>query len=280
MNNSGQPEPWNNIYQKIASKYNPQQRASWYSNVASAYDRTRPRYPQAVCDRVKELTNLTSGSTVLELGCGPGTATVSLAKLGWSLVCLEPSYEACQLAKKNCLQYPQVEIINTTFEAWELNSQKFDAVLAATSFHWLDPETKYQKTAAALKDNGYLILLWNTPPQIEFGLYQSLQEVYQTHAPSIEYQGISTHQDNLNKIAAKITNSGYYSNLQTEQLICKVTYSVDDYITLLSTLSPYIMLEAKTRESLFAKLKEILRQSCGEYLQLSHLVAWQIACRI
>ena len=78
------------------------------------------------------------------------------------MVGLEPSQDACQLAQLNCAAYPQVKVINTTFEEWELGSNKFNAVLAATSFHWITPEIRYQKSAEALQDNGYLILLWNT----------------------------------------------------------------------------------------------------------------------
>ncbi|MGV2827159.1 class I SAM-dependent methyltransferase [Myxosarcina sp. GI1(2024)] len=280
MKNIDNKEPWYSMYREIADNYSRQQRESWYSSVADAYHRTRPRYHQTVCDLVKQLTNLTSSSTVLELGCGPGTATVSLAKLGWSLVCLEPSYEACQLAKQNCREYPQVEIINTSFEAWELDGQKFDAVLAATSFHWLDPQVKYQKTAAALKDNGFLILLWNTPPQIELGLYKSLQKIYQTYAPKIEYQSIATHSSNLNQIVRAVDNSGYYDVWQSEELVCEVTYSLDEYLTLLSTLSPYIMLDTHARKSLFENIREILQKECGATLQLSHLMSWQIARKI
>ncbi|WP_052055783.1 class I SAM-dependent methyltransferase [Myxosarcina sp. GI1] len=275
--NKGKSESWSNIYREIADNYSRQARESWYSKVADAYDRTRPRYSQAVCDRIIELTNLSSSSTVLELGCGPGIATVPFARLGCSLVCLEPSYEACQLARQNCRQHPQVEIINTTFEAWELNCKNFDAVLAASSFHWLDPEIKYRKTAAALKDDGSLILLWNTPPQLDFDIYQSLQEIYQTHAPAIEYRSITSHQHNLNQIAETVIDSGYYHDLQSDWLIREVTYSLDDYITMLSTLSPYIMLEARNRELLFAGIRELLQQKCGESLQLSNLIAWHIA---
>lgn len=278
--NKGQPQSWSNIYREIADSYSRQERENWYSKVAEAYDRTRPRYPQAVCDRIIELTNLSSSSTVLELGCGPGIATVPFAKLGCSLVCLEPSGEACKLARQNCYQYPQVEVINTTFEAWELNGKKFDAVLAASSFHWLDPQTKYQKTAAALKDDGYLILLWNTPPQLNFDIYRSLQEIYQAHAPAIEYRSIFSHQYNLNQIAETVINSGYYCNLQSDWLVSEVTYSLENYITLLSTLSPYIMLENRDRKSLFAGIREILSHKGGESLQLSHLIAWHIARKI
>ncbi len=174
---------------------------SWYDDAAVAYDRTRPRYPQTQRDRIIELTNLPPNATVLELGCGPGIATVDFASLGYSMVCLEPSKEAYKLAQKNCQSYSNVQIINTTFEEWELTNQKFDAVLAATSFHWITPKIRHIKTAKSLKDNGWLILLWNTPPQLEYEAYQLLEPIYQKYAPNILYETIENYQENLNAIA-------------------------------------------------------------------------------
>lgn len=125
-----------------------------YSAVADAYNKARPRYPKELISRVLELAQLPSTANILEIGCGPGTATTAFAQLGFSMICLEPSQQACQLAQQNCATYPDVEIVNTTFEEWELQPEKFNAVLAATSFHWVPPEIRHPKAAAALQDNG------------------------------------------------------------------------------------------------------------------------------
>ncbi|MGB3692437.1 MAG: class I SAM-dependent methyltransferase [Spirulinaceae cyanobacterium] len=163
----------------------PEQKRAWYGGVAEAYDKTRPAYPPQLINRAIELTLLPDDAKILEIGCGPGTATKDFAKRGYSLVAVEPSPKACQLARQNCLNYPQVEIINTTFEEYPLQPQTFAAVLAATSFHWVSPEIVYQKAATALKAGGFLILLWNTPPQPS-------QEIYQQFLQSI-YQDITNH---------------------------------------------------------------------------------------
>ncbi|MGB6298998.1 MAG: class I SAM-dependent methyltransferase [Rivularia sp. (in: cyanobacteria)] len=86
-------------------------------------------------NRTVELAKLRENTDILEIGCSPGTATTEFAKLGFSMVCLEPSQEACNLARQNCAGFPNVEIINTTFEEWQLQENAFNTVLAATSFH-------------------------------------------------------------------------------------------------------------------------------------------------
>jgi protein-L-isoaspartate O-methyltransferase len=255
-------------------------KSSWYDAVASAYDRTRPRYPPEILDSMQEIADLQPGKSVLEIGSGVGIATVELARLGARIVCIEPSRAACAIARDKCAAYGNVEVINTTFEEWKLGAEKFDLVVAATSFHWVTPETRYFKTAAALKDHGLLVLLWNTPPQLSYELYQSCQNSYHTYAPELsKYESHQEHQQNINKIAQKAIASGYFQDLITHQAIITVTYTVDDYLTLLSTLSPYIRMSSALRQTLFAELKTELERSLNQQnlLELSYLSLLQIA---
>jgi ubiquinone/menaquinone biosynthesis C-methylase UbiE len=255
-------------------------KGTWYDSVASAYDRTRPRYPAKILSWMQETANL-QGKSVLEIGAGVGIATVELAQLGAKIVCLEPSKSACAITRDKCAAYDNVEVINTTFEEWELGKQKFDAVVAATSFHWVIPEVRYAKTAAALSDHGLLILLWNTPPQPSYELYQSCQSIYQTYAPELnKYESHQDHQQNIGKIAQKAIASGYFQDLITYQTIISVNYTVGDYLTLLSTLSPYIRLASEQRNALFAQLETELKcwlHRQNQQLELSYLSLLQIA---
>lgn len=275
MKNFEQIKNW---YGEVAATYTSEQRKNWYSEVADAYNKARPRYPKELICRAVELAQLHKDAIILEVGCGPGIATTAFAQLGFSMVCLEPSQEACQLARQNCASYPSVEIANTTFEEWQLEAERFNAVLAATAWHWVPPEIGYPKAAAALQENGSLILLWNMTPQPPYEVYQALNEVYQTHAPSLgRYEDRETQEKILRGIGQNVIDSGQFKNLVSEQLACEVTYSIDDYLTLLNTFSPYMMLDPQKRDSLFEGLREVLERSCGRSIQVSYLSAFHIA---
>jgi SAM-dependent methyltransferase len=262
-------------------EYTSQQRKNWYSNAADAYNRTRPRYPQEIVSRVVELAQLPANASILELGCGPGTATTAFADLGFSMVCLEPSQESCQLARQNCSHYPNVEIVNTTFEEWELEAERFNAVLAATSFHWISPEIRYLKAANALKGNGFLILLWNIPLQPQDEVYRMLSEIYQTQAPSLRlYEDRETHESQLRALGQAVIDSGCFKGLVSEHLAYEVRYSIDDYLALLSTLSPCIAIEPLNRDSLFTGLREVLERDWGKSFQVSCLSTFHVAQKI
>lgn len=263
------------------SWYNDQpleQRKIWYSQVAEAYNRVRPRYPQELINQVISWANLPTHANLLEIGCGPGTATISFADLGFSIVALEPSLDAYQLAQKNCISYPNVQLLNTTFEEWEIKPAQFDAVLAANSFHWVSPEVGYRKVAVALRPQGSLILLWNMALQPSYEIYQDLHKVYQVFAPALAgYETSEMQQESLRKFEEMVVNSGQFQEVLTDQQRCEVTYKIDDYLDLLSTYSPYIGLEVQQREGLFQGLRAVLEKSCGQAVKLSFISAFQLA---
>ena len=251
-----------------------EQRRNWYSPIADVYYNARPSYPKKLIDWSIGLTQLSSDASILEVGCGPGNATVAFAQFGFSMTCLEPNQDFCHLVQRNCAPYPNVAIRNTSFEEWELEAKGFNAVLSANAFHWIPLEVKYTKAAAALRDTGFLILLWNLTPEPKYEVYQAIEEVYQTHAPSlVRYEGAEVQTEILKGFGQEIQDSGCFRNLVMEQVSCNVTYSIEQYLNLLSTLR---RLEPEIKELLFAGLREKLKPF-GDSIELSFLSAVHIA---
>jgi hypothetical protein len=260
-NKSEEMQDW---YREYIATYSYEQRKNWYSEIAGFYNKTRPRYPQQLINRVVELAELPSNAHI-------------------AMLCLEPSQPACHLARQNCANYPSVEIKNQTLEEWELEADKFNAVLAATSFHWVSPEIGYQKTAAALKDKGSLILLWNAGVLPEDEVYQVLHEVYQNQAPSLaEYHAKErvNQAESIKELGQNVIDSGLYDNLIYEQLVSQITYSIEDYLALLQTYSKYIALDDEKRTSLLANLREALEKNCGNNIKNSYLSAFHLAKKL
>jgi tRNA G46 methylase TrmB len=75
---------YNDLKQTISSysKKDLEQRKNWYSPAAEAYNKARPIYPQDLIRQVVDVAQLSSSSKILEVGCGPATATVAFAQLG------------------------------------------------------------------------------------------------------------------------------------------------------------------------------------------------------
>jgi SAM-dependent methyltransferase len=255
-----------------------EERKHWYSSAAEAYDKVRPLYPQALVQQVVEIAQLFSESTLLEVGCGPGTATVAFAELGCAMTCLEPNPDFYAIALQNCSPYPRVNIQNTSFEEWQPEGQTFDAVLAASSFHWIPQDVGYPKAASSLKENGCLILLWNKELQPTHEVYQCFHELYQTYAPALDrYEDQAAQEQILDGLGSMITDSGLFGAVQRGHVSVDITYTTDEYLMLLNTYSPYLKLAPDQKQALFAGLRDRIEQDfCGS-LALSYLSAFHIA---
>ena len=127
--------------------------------VADYYNLYRSPYPQQVVDTVIAVSHLHYGSRVLEIGCGTGQLSVPLAQHGIDLLAIELGPHLAALARRNLKQFPNVHVEASSFEAWPLPSQQFDAVVSASAFHWLDPAVRFSKSAEALHPGGFLTIL-------------------------------------------------------------------------------------------------------------------------
>jgi SAM-dependent methyltransferase len=126
-----------------------------FDRVAPLYDRIRPAYPPELFDDLAELAGIGPGSRVLEIGCGTGQATAELARRGYDVLAVELGARLAAVAAAR-LAGTSVRIEVADFDRWDTTERGFDVVFAATAFHWLDPATKFDRTAALLRPGGVL----------------------------------------------------------------------------------------------------------------------------
>jgi len=259
-----------------------EQRSHWYSPSAEAYAATRPRYPQELVAAVVAQAGLTDASTVLEVGCGPGTATVALAELGGRILAIEPNPEFCRLAQKACEAFEKVELLTTSLEEWDVQPGCFDAVVAASSFHWIPPEIGYPKAARALKPNGWLILLWNKELQPPIETHEALRTILRRHAPRLDrpYEDAGTVAGILEILGQPLEDSPLFQAVHRGQVLVERNLLIDDYLTLQSTYSPFLALDPDVQATLTSDLRRALQQIHGDTVPLTYTSAYQMAQRV
>jgi SAM-dependent methyltransferase len=132
-----------------------------FNEVAELYDRVRPVYPGELFADLVAVTGMGERSSVLEVGCGTGQATGSLAALGCSVTAVEPGADMAALARQRLAAFRSVEIEMSTFEDWNDRGRRFDVLVAAAAWHWVDPSIGWRRAHEVLHPGGWMALLGN-----------------------------------------------------------------------------------------------------------------------
>ncbi|MFI6687861.1 class I SAM-dependent methyltransferase [Streptomyces sp. NPDC050485] len=127
--------------------------AESFGSDAERYDRARPRYPDALVDRI---TTAAPGPAVLDVGCGTGIVARQFRAAGREVLGVEPDARMAAVARR-----AGTEVDEARFEAWDPAGRAFDAVVAGQTWHWIDPVAGAAKAAHALRPGGVLAVFWN-----------------------------------------------------------------------------------------------------------------------
>ena len=158
----------------------PQDQAQSFDAVAALYDAHRPGYPQALFDDLMAAAALEPQDAILELGCGSGQATQSLAPYGRPILALDPGGSLIEAAQRRLAGAPHVHFEVSTFEAWQAPSRAFGLVVSAQAFHWIDPAVGFGKTAQVLAPGGLLAVFGHLPEPAP----EPLAAILQAHLPT------------------------------------------------------------------------------------------------
>jgi SAM-dependent methyltransferase len=143
-----------------SAPHQQRQVAESFGTDAGRYDRTRPRYPHALVERIVEAS---PGLDVLDVGTGTGIAGRQFQAAGCRVLGVDPDARMAEQARRHGLE---VEV--ATFEAWDPAGRTFDTVIAAQAWHWVDPDAGAAKAARVLRPGGRLAVFWNVfqpPPE-------------------------------------------------------------------------------------------------------------------
>jgi len=132
-----------------------------FDEVPELYDRVRPTYPDELWADLVAVTGMDERSSVLEVGCGTGQATRSLAALGCPVTAVELGPGMAALARERLAGAPHVVIETSPFEEWDDRGRRFDVLVAAAAWHWVDPAIGWRRAHDVLRAGGWMALIGN-----------------------------------------------------------------------------------------------------------------------
>jgi SAM-dependent methyltransferase len=200
---------------------------------AERYDRTRPPYPAALVDRIIATC---PGPEVLDVGTGTGIAARQLRAAGRTVLGVEPDARMAEFARRT-----GVDVEVATFEDWDPAGRRFDAVVAGTAWHWVDPVAGAAKAAQALRPGGLLVPFWHVfqlPPEVQ----ESFIAVYRRVAPDSPLAAqrptrpaLDLYQPILAKTADGIRAAGVFGDPELWRFEWERTYTKDEWLDQMPT---------------------------------------------
>jgi SAM-dependent methyltransferase len=235
-----------------------------FERTADAYDRFRPRYPEAVFDDIRRYADLAADDDrILEIGCGTGRATIHMAPWPHRITALEPAEAMADIARLHLASYDNIEILTTTFERWPLELNTFGLVLCSLSFHWLDPATRIERIADALYAHGTAAIFDDvqvvTPETLPF--FERVQELYLEHAPGLAHRGDFRTAETIQ--LHRFDRSTRFEDVEQFGHPWNWTLSSEDYVNLLATHSSHATLDDAVRGKLHDGIAKLVDDEFG-----------------
>ncbi len=233
-----------------------------YDRAAAQYDAARPGYPAALFDDIEAYAALRPGARLLEVGAGPGQATLPMARRGYAIDAVELGANLARIARDKLTGYPKARVIQADFETVDLPPASYDLLFSATAFHWIDPRIRFQCARRLLKPGGSLALFWHRPVQTQASqeAVEALQAVYRRRAPELaaKYAPPSEPADVATEFERLIPQSGCFGGLSIRKHYVATAYDAEGYIRLLDTFSDHRLLEAARRQALFGEIRALI----------------------
>ena len=208
-----------------------------FDQVVDIYDRARPGYPAELVDALFGV--LPAMPQVLEVGPGTGQLTAELLERGAKVTAVELGPQLATWLQTNLGDHDGLRVINAAFEDVAVEPDSFDAVVAATAYHWVADEAKAHRPAELLRPGGCLgvIDLIQVDSAVDGGYFDRVQPIYDRYGDTNRRWDPLTHETAMPPVADVLEASGLYERVDVLRHPWDQTYSSDQYRDLLYSYS-------------------------------------------
>ena len=229
-----------------------------FNSFAEEYDSFRPEYPVEFVTKITERVRLVRQSKLLEIGCGSGQATRAFGELDFDVLAIDPSEALISIAKKRFSDTPSVSFECLSFEEYKSDSQRYDFIFAANSFHWISPEVAWGKAHRLLKPGKHLAIL-TIRRELESGLRDELDVLYQKFNAAFTNVKSSSPVPGSSESSLALQEKYFFleGNVPYE---FDIAYDSESYLGLMRTMSDHRMLSPDIQATFFCELGKVCKR--------------------
>jgi SAM-dependent methyltransferase len=205
---------------------------------------------------------------------------VPLAERGCRIVAVELGAGLAAVARRNFARFPEVQVVTAAFEDWPLPAEPFDVVLAATAFHWIDPQVRIAKAADALRPGGALATI--ATHHVAGGddeFFVEVQACYERWDPDTPPGLRLPAAAAVPASGEELDRSGRFGPVSFRRHEWELEYSSAGYLDVLRTYSGHRALEPVPRANLLACIAELIDSRFGGRISKRYLAELRVARR-
>ncbi len=235
-----------------------------FDRVVGRYDRVRLGYPDAVFDEL--FARLPAHPAVVEVGPGTGQATRSLLARGARVTAVEIGPTMAERLAVN-LAGPALEIVVSAFEDVDLPSGRFDAVVAATAYHWVPTHAQIVQPARLLRPGGWLAVIdvIQVRSEVDRGFWERIQDVFERHGsgrnpadpPVVEFDRATP------SLQPALARAAEFSDVEVHRYPYDQTCTTQQYAELHRTYSGWLAMPAAAGEALLDDVCAVIDAEYG-----------------
>ncbi|WP_339241820.1 class I SAM-dependent methyltransferase [Paenibacillus sp. FSL R5-0517] len=244
-----------------------------FNLVVQEYDRYRPVYPSEMFEDIFTYLQINKEDPVLEIGCGTGQATSGLVSKEYTnITCIELGSNLAQFTADKFKSYPSIQVINTPFENWDDEGERYSLIVSGTAFHFIRPEIGYRRAWELLEDRGGIGLFWTIHvPNFE-PLHTEIRSHYIALAPHLDDSHYLSPDEVIQERKEITEQSGLFTDIEVKEYNWVQTCSSEEYVALLNTNSKHQQLAEDVRRSLLERIKHSI-DAAGGTIEKQHKVA-------
>lgn len=127
-----------------------------------AYGRYMGRYAEPLAEVFGAFAGIAAGTTVLDVGCGPGALTAHLRSVGAQVSAIDPSPPFVAAIGE---RFPDIDVLTGTAEELPYDAASFDAALAQLVVHFMsNPVVGISQMARVTRPGGVVAAcVWDGP---------------------------------------------------------------------------------------------------------------------
>jgi ubiquinone/menaquinone biosynthesis C-methylase UbiE len=127
---------------------------------AAAYYHFRAPYAPAALEYIRETLRLDLDSRALDLGCGPGTISIPLARMVGEVLAVDPSREMIAEGRARAARCHNITWLCARAEEISEDLGPFTVATVGQAFHWMDRDRVLRKLERMLdEERGALVLI-------------------------------------------------------------------------------------------------------------------------